>query len=94
MAIASPAAASLRHADRFFIGGEWVQPSSDSTIQVTDSTNEEVFLTVAEAQAEDISRAVGAARAAFDQGPWPALPHAERAEYLRAIAPRAAGEGG
>ena len=86
MSIASQAAASLRHADRFFIGGEWVQPSSDSTINVIDSTNEEVFLTVAEAQADDISRAVGAARTAFDQGPWASLSHAERAGYLRAIA--------
>ena len=86
MTIASPAAATLRHTDQFFIGGEWVKPSSDSTINVTDSTNEEVFLEVAEAQAEDISRAVGAARTAFDSSPWAALSHAERAGYLRAIA--------
>src|SRR5580693_340646 len=86
MTIASPAAASLRHADRFFIGGQWVQPSSDAEINVIDSTTEEVFLTVAEARADDISRAVGAARTAFDQGPWASLSHAERAGYLRAIA--------
>src|SRR5580704_11118003 len=86
MSIASQAAASLRHADRFFIGGEWVKPSSDAEINVIDSTTEEIFLTVAEAQADDISRAVGAARAAFDQGPWASLSHAERAGYLRAIA--------
>ena len=73
-------------ADRFFIGGEWVKPSSESTIKVIDSTNEEVFLEVAEAQADDISRAVGAARTAFDQGPWTTLSYAERAGYLRAIA--------
>jgi aldehyde dehydrogenase (NAD+) len=86
MTIASPAAASLRHADAFFIGGEWVKPSSESTIKVIDSTTEEVFLEVAEAQADDISRAVGAARTAFDSSPWAALSHAERAGYLRAIA--------
>ena len=86
MSIASQAAASLRHADSFFIGGEWVKPSSDAAIKVIDSTNEEVFLTVAEAQADDIARAVGAARTAFDQGPWASLSHAERAGYLRAIA--------
>ncbi len=86
MTIASPAAASVRHADRFFIGGEWVKPSSESTINVVDSTNEEVFLTVAEAQADDMARAVGAARTAFDNGPWAALSHQERAGYLRAIA--------
>ncbi|MGA8456847.1 MAG: aldehyde dehydrogenase, partial [Streptosporangiaceae bacterium] len=38
-----------------------------------------------EAQAADISRAVAAAREAFDNGPWPRLSHAERAAYLRAI---------
>ena len=40
---------------------------------------------MAEAQAADISRAVAAAREAFDNGPWPRLSHAERAAYLRAI---------
>ena len=40
----------------------------------------------AEAQEADMARAVAAARQAFDEGPWPRLTHAERAEYLRAIA--------
>jgi aldehyde dehydrogenase (NAD+) len=62
-----------------------VPPSSDATIAVTDSATEELFLSVAEAQAADIDRAVGAAREAFDAGPWPRLTHAERAGYLRAI---------
>jgi acyl-CoA reductase-like NAD-dependent aldehyde dehydrogenase len=85
MTLASPTAASLRHADRFFIGGEWVEPSSDATIRVTDSTNEEILLTVAEAQEADMARAVAAARQAFDEGPWPSMSHAERAGYLRAL---------
>jgi aldehyde dehydrogenase (NAD+) len=85
MTMASETAASLRHADRFFIGGAWVEPSSADTIEVTDSTNEEVFLSVAEAREADISRAVSAARDAFDNGPWPRMSHAERAGYLRAI---------
>ncbi len=76
----------LRHLDRFFIGGEWVAPSSDATITVTDSATELEFFSVAEAQAADVARAVGSARQAFDAGPWPRLTHAERAEYLRAIA--------
>jgi aldehyde dehydrogenase (NAD+) len=80
------ARASLRHPDRFFIGGEWVEPSSAATITVLDSTNEEVFLSVAEATATDMARAVAAARTAFDDGPWPTLSHADRADYLRAIA--------
>ena len=77
---------AVTHPDRFYIGGEWVTPSSDETIRVVDSTNEEVFLTVAEANDADMSRAVGAAREAFDSGPWPRMSHAERAQYLRAMA--------
>ena len=81
----SETAVPLRHADRFFIGGEWVTPSSDATIDVIDSDTEEVYFSVPEAQAADIERAVTAARTAFDQGPWPAMTHVDRAEFLRGI---------
>jgi aldehyde dehydrogenase (NAD+) len=86
MSLTKDQALQLRHLDRFFIGGEWVAPSSDATITVTDSATEEDFFSVAEAQAADVGRAVESARQAFDVGPWPRLTHAERAEYLRAIA--------
>lgn len=76
----------IRHADRFFIGGEWVKPSSSSRIDVRDSATEEVFLSVAEAQVEDVDRAVTAARKAFDSGPWPRMAHKERAVWLNKIA--------
>ena len=82
---ASDVSVPIRHTDRFFIGGEWVAPSSDSTITVTDSHSEQAFLTVAEAQAADIDRAITAAKEAFDNDPWPRLAHAERATYLRAL---------
>jgi aldehyde dehydrogenase (NAD+) len=85
MSLASETSAPIRHADRFFIGGQWVTPSSGATINVIDSGTEELFFSVAEAQAADITRAVAAAREAFDTGPWPRLTHAERAAYLRAI---------
>lgn len=78
--------APIAHPDRFFVGGEWIDPSSDRTIAVINSGTEELFLTVAEAQEQDVDRAVTAARHAFDRGPWPRLTHAERAEYLRALA--------
>jgi acyl-CoA reductase-like NAD-dependent aldehyde dehydrogenase len=76
----------IRHPDRFFIGGEWVEPSSRSRIDVRDSATEEVFLSVAEAQVEDVDGAVAAARKAFDDGPWPRMTHAERAIWLSKIA--------
>ena len=77
--------APVSHPDRFFIGGAWVAPSSDATIDVIDAGTEEVYFSVPEAQADDMSRAVAAARTAFDEGPWPGLTHAERAGYLRAL---------
>jgi acyl-CoA reductase-like NAD-dependent aldehyde dehydrogenase len=86
LTITSGPAASLAHTDSLFIGGEWVTPSSDDRIQVIDSTTEEVFLEVAEAKPDDMASAVGAARAAFDHGPWPGMTHSERATFLRAIA--------
>jgi aldehyde dehydrogenase (NAD+) len=86
MTSASEISVPIRHPGRFFIGGSWVEPSSESTIGVVDSATEDIFLSVAEAQAADIGRAVAAARVAFDEGPWPRLSHAERAVFLRAIA--------
>ena len=86
MSLTEQPVVQLRHLDRFFVGGEWVAASSDSTITVTDSATEERFFSVAEAQPADIARAVAAARRAFDTGPWPRMSHVERADYLRAIA--------
>ena len=55
-----------------------------SKINVINCATEELFLSVAEAQEADVNRAVAAARAAFDHGPWPLMSHAERAGYLKA----------
>ncbi|MDF0544293.1 aldehyde dehydrogenase [Sphingobium sp. H39-3-25] len=77
---------AIRHPDRFFIGGRWVEPSSGKMISVVDSASEQPFLSVAEAQAADMSQAIAAARDAFDNGPWPRMSHAERAGYMRALA--------
>jgi aldehyde dehydrogenase (NAD+) len=85
MTVTAAPVTAPRHPDRFFIGGGWVTPSSTAMITVTDSATEQPFLTVAEAAAADITRAVTAAREAFDTGPWPRMTHAERAGYLRAF---------
>ncbi len=76
----------LAHPDRFYIGGEWVTPSSGDSIDVIRCSDETVVASIAEARDADIDRAVSAARRAFDEGPWPRMSHAERATYLRAIA--------
>jgi len=77
--------ALIANPDRFFIGGQWVTPSTNAKIDVITSSTEEVFFRVADAQAEDMNAAVAAARVAFDHGPWPRMSHAERAGYLRQI---------
>ncbi len=51
----------VEHADRSFIGGQWVTPSTDSKIDVIDSHTEQVYLSVTEAQAADMDRAITAA---------------------------------
>jgi aldehyde dehydrogenase (NAD+) len=86
MTATSETKAPLRHADRFFIDGEWVAPSTDATIDVIDSSTEQVYFQVPEAQEADMDRAVTAARRAFDEGPWPRMTHVDRAEFLRGIA--------
>ena len=86
MTTTSDTAAPIKHADRFFIGGEWVAPSSTATIDVIDSATEELYFRVPEAQAADMDQAVSAARRAFDEGPWPTMTHVQRAEFLRGIA--------
>jgi acyl-CoA reductase-like NAD-dependent aldehyde dehydrogenase len=78
--------APIAHPDRFYIGGEWIKPSSAAKLHVINSATEELFVSVAEAREADINRAVAAARQAFDHGPWPRMTHEERAGYLRAIA--------
>ena len=77
--------APVAHPDLLFIDGEWVEPSSKATIDVIDSNSEELYYTVAEANASDMDRAITAARNAFDNSPWPFLSPAERADHLRAF---------
>jgi len=76
---------AFKRPGRFYIGGEWVAPSSDQQITVLSAHNEEVFAVFPEGQAQDVERAVAAAKAAFE-GPWQRTTPAERAQYLGAMA--------
>jgi len=72
--------------EKFFIGGEWVQPISNKMLEVVSPVTEEVVLSYPEASQADMDRAIAAAREAFDKGPWPRMSPAERAGYLRKVA--------
>ncbi|QKT09305.1 aldehyde dehydrogenase [Gordonia sp. X0973] len=69
--------------DKFYIGGEWVDPASNATFDVISPASEEVIATVPQGVAADMDRAVGAARAAFDSGPWPRMSLEERSAIMR-----------
>ncbi|WP_235200037.1 aldehyde dehydrogenase [Polycyclovorans algicola] len=66
----------------FYIGGEWVSPSSDRQFKLINATTEEVIAMVPEAAEADVDRAVGAARKAFESGPWANATPAERADIM------------
>jgi phenylacetaldehyde dehydrogenase len=67
---------------KLFIGGRWVESASGQLFGVEDPATGEQLTSVAEAQEEDVDRAVAAARKSFDRGTWRELPPAERAKVL------------
>jgi aldehyde dehydrogenase (NAD+) len=73
--------------DRYglFIGGKEVEPRSGEWFASISPSTEEPLFEVALARAEDVELAVGAARAAYDDG-WSGLAPSERAKYLFRIA--------
>ncbi len=80
--------ASSRTADfltqkhRMFIGGRFVFAASGKSFPVYDPATGEVMAYVPEAEAEDVDRAVRAARKAFDHGPWTRMKPSERGRML------------
>ena len=82
----TPAGVNIKHPDKLFIGGEWVASTSGRQLEIVNPNSEEVVARVAEAGPEDMDRAVAAAREAFDNGPWPSTPPAERGTKLMEMA--------
>ena len=68
------------------IGGEEVESLSGKRFDTVNPWTQEPFGEVAEAQPEDVDRAVAAARRAFDEGPWPRMGRVERAQYIHRLA--------
>jgi phenylacetaldehyde dehydrogenase len=72
----------LRRPGRLLIGGEWVESRSNVRIPVIDPATGAEIATVADANAADVDRAVAAARAAFETGPWATMLPAAREALL------------
>ncbi|CAL5441192.1 unnamed protein product [Camellia sinensis] len=67
---------------QLLINGQFVDSASGKTFPTYDPRTGEVIAQVAEGHAEDINRAVSAARKAFDEGPWPKMTAYERSRIL------------
>ena len=68
--------------DKLFIGGKWVEPSTSEVIEVFSPATGEKIGRVPMAAEADVNAACAAARKAFDEGPWPHTPPAERAAVI------------
>jgi betaine-aldehyde dehydrogenase len=71
---------------KMYINGQWVESVSNQTFPVYDPSTEEVIARVPDANAQDVDRAVSAARAAFDVGSWSQTTAQARGQILFRLA--------
>jgi phenylacetaldehyde dehydrogenase len=67
---------------QLFINGQWTDAASGKTFETPNPATGETLASVAEGDAEDIDRAVRAARTAFDEGPWGRITPSERGRII------------
>lgn len=71
---------------QLFINGEWAESDSGKLFPVYDPSTEEVIAQVPDGNSKDVDRAVAAAKAAFEEGAWPATTPQERGRILFRLA--------
>jgi phenylacetaldehyde dehydrogenase len=71
---------------KILINGQWVAAASGKTFPTYNPSTGEVLSNVAEGDREDIDRAVQAARAAFETGPWSKITPSERGRMIWKLA--------
>ena len=67
---------------QLFINGQWADAASGKTFETPNPATGETLARVAEGGAEDIDRAVRAARKAFDDGAWSRMTPSERGRII------------
>src|SRR5487761_912554 len=67
---------------KMLINGKWEEDASGKTFASFNPATGEVLANVAEGDREDINRAVSAARAAFETGPWSRMSPAKRGKLI------------
>jgi aldehyde dehydrogenase (NAD+) len=86
LAISKRLADFLVGTKKMFINGEWVESATGQTFDTLNPATGEVLATLYEAGPEDVDRAVNAARAAFDEGPWSKISAAARSRLIYKLA--------
>jgi phenylacetaldehyde dehydrogenase len=76
----------IRTPRKLLINDQWVPAASGKTFPVYNPAVGDVLAHVAEGDAEDINRAVRAARAAFESGPWPRMSASDRGKLIWKLA--------
>ncbi|MGW5443770.1 aldehyde dehydrogenase family protein [Streptomyces asiaticus] len=69
-----------------FIGGQWTGAIDERTREIRCPADGSLVAVVDEGGYKDAAEAVGAARLAFDQGPWPRTPVGARGDLLLRVA--------
>ena len=72
----------LRGAKKNLIDGKWIPAASGETFPVFNPATGDVIAQCASGGAEDIQRAVTAARRAFESGPWRRMTPSERGRLI------------
>jgi phenylacetaldehyde dehydrogenase len=67
---------------QLFIDGQWADAASGKTFETPDPATGDTLARVAEGDAEDVNRAVRAARRAFEDGPWSRMTPSERGRII------------
>jgi phenylacetaldehyde dehydrogenase len=67
---------------QLFIDGRWADAASGRTFETPNPATGDTLAWVAEGDAEDIDRAVKAARRAFEEGPWSRMTPSERGRII------------
>src|SRR4249919_1698548 len=67
---------------QLFINGQWADAASGKTFATPNPATGETLANIAEGDAEDINRAVKAARRAFEDGPWSRMTASERGRII------------
>ena len=68
-----------------YVGGRWVDASAGGHFETDDPYRGEPWALIPRGSAEDVERAVNAARQAFTSGAWPSLTASQRGALLRKL---------